>query len=166
MTNVYYLAYGSNLSTPRLRRRVPSARALGRIELPGWDLCFHKRSWLDGSGKCDIVRAPSGVVQGVIWELAAEDRVGLDTAEGLGNGYEELRLRLPLNGDELTVFTYVAAESHVDPSLAPFRWYLEFVVAGAREHGFPPDYVDRLSAVAAIDDPDRARAARERRVLG
>jgi hypothetical protein len=34
------------------------------------------------------------------------------------------------------------------------------VVAGAREHGFPPDYVDAIESVKALTDPDAARSAK------
>ena len=37
-----YFAYGSNLHPPRLRARTPSARALGRADLEGYRLLFHK----------------------------------------------------------------------------------------------------------------------------
>lgn len=54
-----YFAYGSNLCVRRLRRRVPSARALGPARLDGWTLRWHKRGE-DGSGKCSIARPDAG----------------------------------------------------------------------------------------------------------
>ena len=50
---IHYLAYGSNLHPLRLTLRVPSARVIGVVEMPGYMLEFHKRS-IDGSGKCLI----------------------------------------------------------------------------------------------------------------
>ncbi len=49
---VVYLAYGSNMSTARLRKRMPSCKPLGIATLPGHALRFHKRS-MDKSGKCN-----------------------------------------------------------------------------------------------------------------
>ena len=49
---VVYFAYGSNMSTARLRGRVPSCKPLGVATLPGHALRFHKRS-ADKSGKCN-----------------------------------------------------------------------------------------------------------------
>jgi hypothetical protein len=49
---VVYFAYGSNMSTARLRERMPSCKPLGTATLPGHALRFHKRS-TDKSGKCN-----------------------------------------------------------------------------------------------------------------
>ncbi len=164
MNRLLYLAYGSNLFPPRLRTRAPSARAVGRVELEGWDLRFHKRS-VDGSGKCSLVRAAETTAHGVVYDLAAADRPALDEAEWLGAGYGELELAVSLGGAETAVFTYLAQPSHVDDTLEPYRWYLDLVVAGAREHGLPAEYVGRLEAVEARSDPDPVRAAENRRLL-
>ena len=49
-----YFAYGSNMSSRRLRERMPGARAESRAILPCHRLAWHKIG-KDGSGKCDIV---------------------------------------------------------------------------------------------------------------
>ena len=49
---VVYFAYGSNMSTARLRKRMPSCKPIGIATLPGHALRFHKRS-TDKSGKCN-----------------------------------------------------------------------------------------------------------------
>lgn len=165
MSAVLYLAYGSNLFAPRLLARAPRARAVGQLALKDWDLRFHKRSWRDGSAKCDIVRDAGSTVHAAVYDLGEDGRGGLDAAEGLGNGYREMRLTASLAGRELPVFTYVAQPSHVDSSLLPFSWYRDLVLAGARRHGFPPAYVDRLASVPTVEDPDRERAARACRLL-
>lgn len=162
---IHYLAYGSNLFGPRFARRVASARRGGSVPLVGWGLRFHKRSWNDGSGKCDIVRDPGRTVYCVVWAMDRDHRPALDAAEGLGNGYDERRMRVACGGQETDVFTYVAQPSHIDETLLPYRWYLELVIAGARENLFPPEYVAWLARVRARADPDRARAARERAIL-
>lgn len=47
-----YFAYGSNMSTVRLRERMPSCKPLGIATLPGHALRFRKRS-TDKFGKCN-----------------------------------------------------------------------------------------------------------------
>ena len=86
-----YFAYGSNLLTERLRRRVPSATPLGRAALGGHQLRWHKRSDVDGSGKCSVLATgrEEDRVLGVIFRLEPAHKVGLDEAEGLGIGYGE-----------------------------------------------------------------------------
>lgn len=160
-----YFAYGSNLHPARLGARVPSAKLLGVAEWPGRALVFHKRS-VDGSAKCTVVAGlKSRRVFGAVFRFEAAEKVLLDRAEGLGSGYEEEWERLPVGGRSQSVFCYVASPGWVDPGLRPYHWYKRLVLAGARYHGFPADYIAAIEAVESIDDPDRDRRVRnERRV--
>jgi gamma-glutamylcyclotransferase len=45
----------------------------------------------------------------------------------------------------------------VDAGLPPYSWYKALVLAGARQHGLPVDYVAMLEAVIAVQDGDAAR---------
>ena len=163
MAYLNYLAYGSNLHLSRMQRRVPSARTLGRVALQGWRLRFHKRG-ADGSGKCNVIhtRKPADCVHAVVYRIAAREKGLLDGVEGVGRGYEVQRLQLVPHGD---VFLYVAAASHIDESLQPFAWYQAYVVEGARYHGLPRDYIERLGSAAAVSDPDARRRRDNVRLL-
>ena len=159
---VRYLAYGSNLLPRRLRERVPSARVVGSVRLPGLEVRFHKRG-RDGSGKCDLVRSRHRTTAlGVVYDLLVQERPSLDRAEGLGNGYELVDTGLRGFG---RVFYYKASSNAVDDELRPFDWYLALVMAGALSHGFPAAYVARLRRVETVPDPDTKRHARARRLL-
>jgi hypothetical protein len=157
MACLKYLAYGSNLHPLRLQQRVPSARPVGRVQLPGWQLRFHKRG-SDGSAKCNIIEThdSSDRVHGVVYDIAAREKPALDRAEGLGRGYQLRRLHLRPHGE---TFFYVAAASHIDDSLQPFSWYKAYVVEGARFHGLPAAYIGAIEQAAAIADlhPQRQR---------
>ena len=52
-----------------------------------------------------------------------------------------------------------------DPSLKPYHWYKQYVVAGAKEHLLSPEYIAGLEKVESVNDPNRAREARERAFL-
>ncbi len=149
-----YAAYGSNLHPFRLSQRAPTARLIGTSHLPDWSLRFCKRS-RDASGKCTLVRGTGGV-HVAIFDISCDDKRILDGIEGLGNGYAEIALAIPGFGD---CDSYIAEASHIDESLAPYDWYRELVLAGARIHGFPADYVRDIESVAAIPDPDPNRHA-------
>lgn len=153
-----YFAYGSNMSVARLRERAPSAEVVGMARLRHHRLCFHKVG-TDGSGKCNIWHTGNGrdVVFGVIYEIAEADMQRLNAAENLGTGYELQTLPLELDDGGITqAQAYVAIP--INDALAPFDWYHALVVAGAREHGMPEAYVQRLEAVRVIADRDRERA--------
>jgi hypothetical protein len=147
-------AYGSNMLTARIRERCASVQTLGVVELRGYELRWHKRS-KDGSGKCDIVQTalPGASVFGVLYEIAVSEKAALDEAEGLGFGYDEAEIEVFRGADRLRAKAYVATT--IDPTLKPYFWYRALVIAGAREHGLPANYVAQLQAVPVDQDPDR-----------
>lgn len=160
-----YFAYGSNMSTQRLRARMPSCEPLGMAVLPGHALRFHKRS-KDKSGKCNAFATNDDQqVIGVLFRFDPAERPALDKAEGLGNGYEHATVTvINAQGRRSKVLTYLATADAIDDSLLPYDWYKDFVVAGCAEHNLPPDYVSRyVESVPSTEDPDRARDARERK---
>jgi hypothetical protein len=81
-----YFAYGSNMCTGRLRRRVPSAQFFCVAKLSGHVFRFHKRS-TDGSAKGDAQETHNlqDVVWGVVFYFADRKKSALDNVEGLGN---------------------------------------------------------------------------------
>ena len=163
--HVITFAYGSNMLTVRLRERCPSVLPLGIAELPGFDLLWHKKS-RDGSGKCDIVKTdqPGVSVFGVLFEIARTEKAELDKAEGLGSGYDETQIQVWLGSDRSTVNAYVATAT--DLALKPYTWYRALTVAGAKEHGLPADYVARLEAVPADQDPVQERHDKYMSLIG
>jgi hypothetical protein len=165
MNTVHYLAYGSNLHPLRLGARVPSARVVGVVALPGYRLAFHKRS-IDGSGKCLLyaARDPHHQVYGVLYEIDAGEKTALDRAEGKGGGYCEQVLQVTIDGLQYAPYLYAARASHIDPSLLPYHWYKRLVLAGARYHGFPAAYVAAIEATPSKPDDD-ARRRRENEAL-
>jgi len=157
---VIYFAYGSNMSSKRLLRRVRAAHVLGIGTLHAHRLAFQKVSDVDGSGKADIVTQDSEHVMGVLYRLDAEAKAILDRHEGLGTGYTEKQVTvIDGNGSTVTALTYVATIT--DPNLKPYTWYLQHVIEGATEAGLPETYLRTLRQIEAVEDPDTARVRRE-----
>jgi hypothetical protein len=159
-----YLAYGSNLHPLRLRQRAPSAKEIGVVRLAGWSIRFHKKSFRDGSAKANMIRTElaTDMVYCALFTLHPAERKILDAYEGLGNGYERELLDLPGYGP---VYTYLAAGTHIDDNLHPYRWYRDLVLAGATFHRFPRHYIAGLAALPAVDDPDMHRRAGNQAIL-
>lgn len=156
--HVVYFAYGSNMSTARLRERVPSCKPLGVATLPGHALRFHKRS-VDGSGKCNAFATDSeDSVTGVLFRFDLGERAALDKAEGVGNGYEHATVTvINEKGHRRKVLTYLATPDYIDDSLKPFDWYKDFVLAGGREHGLPSEYIaEYIESIEAVEDHNKA----------
>lgn len=158
MSKLHYFAYGSNLHPIRLQERVPSAEVIGVVKVEGRKLTFSKKS-KDLSGKCSFYESGNlnDVVYGVLYEFDSSDKQKLDSAEGKGYGYNEKHVSFELNDKAYTPFTYVADHEHLDSSLAPYEWYKQFVVEGAKYHSMPDEYVACLEGVAAIPDPNVER---------
>lgn len=143
-----YFAFGSNLHAPRMLGRVPSARFVAVARMADYTLAFRKRG-KDGSGKCDVAPAEGNVVWGVVYCIEAADQPRLDAAEG--PGYRVAPVTVTTGPETLAAFTYIARPAWYTRE-PPHAWYRDLVVAGARDHGLPPDYVAAIAAVPAIAD--------------
>jgi hypothetical protein len=137
---------------------------LGVAELVGFELRWHKQS-RDGSGKCDIVTVanPGSCVFGVLYEIAFAEKRSLDKAEGLGAGYDEIEVEVRFDGSVTKAKAYQATQC--DPALRPYYWYRALVLAGAKEHGLPEEYVANLAVVETMEDPDRSRHETNMRLI-
>ena len=152
-----YFAYGSNMSLNRIRERAPSVVHLGTFQLRKHELRFHKHG-RDDSGKCDAYYTgdTNSIVFGVLYSILQQEKVALDRAEGLGNGYEEKEIIVfDEKGNSHQAFMYYA--THINPSLPPFTWYKEHVLVGAREAKLPDQYIATIEGVHVVQDHDRTR---------
>jgi gamma-glutamylcyclotransferase (GGCT)/AIG2-like uncharacterized protein YtfP len=160
-----YFAYGSNMSTPRLRERVRSCEFVTSAKLLGYQLRFHKQS-NDKSSKCNALYTgvDTDIIWGVVFNISAEDKKTLDKVEGLGSGYNEKMVDLITpTRENLKAITYYADKATIVEGLSPYTWYKDLVLNGAAEHGLPADYITlSIEAVTAIQDPDADRDKRNR----
>jgi hypothetical protein len=160
-TETFYFAYGSNMSIRRISARVPSACVIDTAVLHGHRLGFRKAG-RDGSAKCDVeqTRHSGHCVIGVLFKLQLSDKQILDRFEGLGKGYEQKHVTVQTKMvSNVKALTYYATD--IDVSLSPYHWYKEHVLAGAREHRLPDDYIQMIESVVAIHDPDPDRHEQE-----
>jgi gamma-glutamylcyclotransferase len=157
-------AYGSNMLSRRLRARARSARFLATGYISEHRLTFDKKR-RTGSGKCDAEKTglPEDRVYGVVYKTNGSDKRTLDFAESLGDGYAEKRVTVVTDRGSIDAMAYYATRK--DKSLKPYHWYKKLVLAGAREHSLPADYIAAIENVESIKDPDEARCARERKFL-
>jgi gamma-glutamylcyclotransferase len=136
---VLYFAYGSNMSGARLRSRIASAEVVGPAFLKDMEMLFNKRG-SDGSGKANLVESPGGVTWGVLWKISPRDLDTLDKVEG---GYDRVAVQAwKSDGNVVGAVTYVSGRLSDDPRA--YEWYKEIVIAGAREHDLPRDYIAYL----------------------
>ena len=157
--------FGSNMCYGRMKHRVPSLRFDGVGLIKGYGLVINKVS-RDGSAKANIEPDAVETTYGVVFSLADDDVPALEEAEGVGEGYRvtfKLDVRT-LDGGSWPeqVRTFVAQEGYTAADLWPYAWYKRHIVEGALHSGLPDDYVRRLQALPAAEDPDRQRDTRQR----
>ena len=128
-----YFAYGSNLWTPQMRSRCPSATPIGTARLLDWTICYNKPS-VDGSAKLNVVPAEHYPVDGVLYEIADEDHKALDAAEP---GYDRIAVSV-VAADGSTVEALTYQWTGPPTSTLPYDWYVETAKAGARQNGLEP----------------------------
>jgi len=157
---MYYFAYGSNMSTPRLTKRIKATK-IGIGKLTGYQLRFHKIGKNDGTGKCDSYFTDNhhDYILGVVYEIAEQDKKELDRIEGLGNGYLSKELAIETDGSLLQAMAYVATD--IDETLRPYDWYKIHVLYGAKENHLEASYIDMIDHVSASRDTDTARRDKE-----
>jgi len=97
---------------------------------------------MDKSGKCDVVVSQQEKVYGVLFQILVHERRELDLAEGLGHGHRTQQFQLEHEGQSVEALAYVATRT--DPRLRPTAEYKAHVLAGAREHSLPQEYVAGL----------------------
>lgn len=164
MALLRYFAYGSNLWVARMASRVRSARLLTVATLPGHRLAFDKRG-SDGSAKANVRPEEGERVFGALFEIAVAERAVLDAVEGAPHEYHVFDEVVETAEGPVEAFTYKASPETLADDLVPFDWYRDFVLHGARAHGFPEEYVRAIEGVLVRPDEDRERTARARALL-
>jgi gamma-glutamylcyclotransferase len=131
----------------------PLQTAVARLD--DWALCFDLPVGPGERGVGNVNPNPGAVVWGVAYELVEADADRLDGTEGVHRGaYRRASVTVAsVGGEALDAFTY-----HSERGCAgrkPSRRYLGLLLAGARHHGLPLDYVRMLRALPlAIDERD------------
>ena len=148
-----YFAYGSNLKLARLRGRVPSAQVVTTARLHGYRLALDKRG-SDGSGKANLCREPGSRVWGVVYGFGLQDWAALDACEP---GYERIAVGVEAGERRLRAETYVALRLTREP--VAFDWYKRLILEGAREHGLPDEWLERLERLPQRPDPRSRKEA-------
>jgi gamma-glutamylcyclotransferase (GGCT)/AIG2-like uncharacterized protein YtfP len=159
----WYFAYGSNMNPARMQ-----ARGLAFVEstggqLTGFALRFNKRA----TGKsqvayANIVYAPQGCVEGVLYRLAqAADIQLMDPFEGNPVRYSREVFVVSSMSGPINAWVYVANPAMIADGLLPERRYLEHLQAGRQWHS--PAYQQWLSSHPAIEQDVIGDAPSDRR---
>ena len=155
-TTLWYFAYGSNLDPGTFlgrRRMRPLETRIARLE--GFELRFDLPVGPGERGVANVVPREGDHVWGAAYHLTHAEADRLDLTEGVPHGaYLRLDVELrPSDGAGIRAFTYHSARAQ--SGRKPSRRYLGLLLAGARHHGLPAPWVERLRAwPLAVDERD------------
>ena len=125
MEKKYYIAYGSNLNVPQMRRRCPHATILGTAELKDWELLYKGSKT---GAYLSVEKCAGGTVPVVVWEVTAEDEAALDRYEGFPSFYYKKDFKIRCKGIRtkrlrtVQAFAYIMHEDR--PIGLPTGFYL------------------------------------------
>lgn len=150
--------------------RAPSAICIGVGLLLGYKIKFHKIG-MDGSAKCNAFATgnKNDFVYGVVFDVSEKDLAVLDEEEDIERGgYYRRKVNVIMQKDskQYLVECYFANSEFIDNTLYPFEWYKELVIAGAREHDLPDDYISMLDVCPGTKDNDHYRVMKVKKILG
>jgi hypothetical protein len=143
--SICYFAYGSNMSTKRLQKRIPDAKFIGVASLKDFQFACNKKS-NSVSGKGNIFPNKNACIWGVVFQLPHDAILNLD---GVEIGYERITVQVLCNNKSLDCETYISQEI---TSELPFDWYLDYIIKGAKEHRLPEEYIHMLTQIPVKAD--------------
>jgi gamma-glutamylcyclotransferase (GGCT)/AIG2-like uncharacterized protein YtfP len=126
-----------------LEERIGTVGDRGVATLKDNRIAFNKESKKDGTGKTNILPTQHEDVLGVIYEMSEEQLKILDGIEG---GYMRIPMPVQFEGKITEVQTYVASPNRINNDLLPTADYLQKLIDGAKDHGFPQTYQDHLKS--------------------
>ena len=129
----FYFAYGSNMHCSAMRRRCPSARAVGPAMLNGYRFFVGLGGW--GS----VVPSRGDTVHGVLWRLTPRDIAALNAYELLHQGLYDVRY-LPVRHGTRRMRAMIYLLRRLVPG-KPRPGYVEMIAAAARGWNLPEPYV-------------------------
>ena len=146
---VWYFAFGANLNDGvfRGRRKMrPLEWRVGSVD--GYRLRFNLEGRPKGKAAPANIEPQDGEeVWGVLYRMTRRDMVWLNSTEGVpGWRYYPIWVRAEdRDGVQITAFTLIADGLPEDGN--PSLRYITLLRNGAREHGLPPHWIDKLNSV-------------------
>ena len=149
-----YFGYGSNMPKALVEQRVGPCERIGVAYITGYSLRFHKRSYIDHTGKCDAYYTGIATdrVWGSVYRFSEDQIAAMDELEG--PGYRRAAVEATMDGRVVEADLYLAEPEAVNPDLPLLESYKTCVLAGARELDLPREYIGAIEALPSIPDPD------------
>ena len=142
---MFHFGYGSNLSIQFVNDKlIANAKFVMKGYLPNFEVQFPFWSPERQAGYSGIMEAPGELVQGALYEVTEAELTKLDNMEGVYKDRYRRQTFLVLGEDG--EFHPADLYRVIDPKgpFPPCRSYVEIMIAGARELGLDPDYIEKI----------------------
>ena len=134
-----YFAYGSSLKTDLMAFRANEVlQASENATLKDFTIHFDHLN-ADGSARANLIIAPGEIVLGVLYPITELHHEHLAETEP---GYNLVEIEVETNSGKHKALTFTCNNSHQGISCS--ESYIRTIVEGAREHGFPEEYIEGL----------------------
>lgn len=156
-----FFAYDVHMLPACMQALIPEAKVIGTGKVPGYQLRFNRRCARDGSGKCNLARvhSPLAFAYGRVYDIPLAQKKRLDLWAGLGYGGQDLSCKVLLPGEVCYAFTYIAHQQRLDPTIKPFTWYRDKILAAAILSDLEGQYIRDIAQVLTLEDGDSSRNA-------
>lgn len=142
-----YIAYGSNMSTAYLRDYCPSAKFIMRIYIPNYRLEFRRFSTDLQGGISSIIEAPGELIHGILYDIDQAEIEALDILENVPEGIYTRETFLVMGEDGQWHRGDLYRVAHPSGPYKPAKRYVDWMIAGAKEHNLDTDYLAKLIAL-------------------
>jgi gamma-glutamylcyclotransferase (GGCT)/AIG2-like uncharacterized protein YtfP len=141
---MYYFAYGSNMVSSQMAIRCPNASVVGVGCLHGYAFQINSR------GVATVIPDITKQVYGLLWDIPPQEMLTLDRYEGVKVGlYQRTTVTVELSSEhQVEVLTYIATDHAIG---SPRPYYMESIVAAAKQYRLPPAYIQELTTWLLTD---------------
>lgn len=143
MDKKYYIAYGSNLNLPQMKRRCPTAKKIGVGEVKDYQLLFRGNK---ESAVATIEPSDGDSVPALIWELQRGDEESLDRYEGFPLFYHKEFMEIEINREETEAMVYIMNDGY-DIGM-PSDYYLNIILDGYDTAGLDPTAIEKALEIS------------------
>ena len=147
---IMHFAYGSNMDSNRLVKRIGIVSSAQRAFLSGFRFEFNKLSYRLQTVYGNIMVDNDSTVWGVLMEITQSQLDKLDISEGVENGHYRQEKVIVITDDDVEheAITYIAEDRWVKDGMKPTETYRDYVINGANEFQLPPEYVEGFLNIA------------------
>lgn len=153
-----YMAYGTNMSSNRIRQRLNWMDPAGeeslaktkptRCVLQNFRLVFNRKTKsMPNEGLANIISETGSVVEGVLYQLRKTTMSFLENSEP---GYHKIKVKVTVEGKETEASVFVADADKVGPEMPPNQADLTSMIEGAGEHQLSEAYLDKLKSFVPV----------------